>query len=174
MIEKRAQDNGRKRHLAVDTGGLLLEVVVTPASAHDRDAAFPLLAAARRRGRHRLCHIWADNGYQGAWTAWAHHHYGITIEIVTRPAAAKGFQVLPRRWAAERTLAWITRRRRRARDYERLPAHHAAMVQSAAIMHMTRRIAPLPQTPPRVSKQALQRSSWCSCCRSGNALFCRR
>ena len=61
----------------------------------------------------------------------------------------KGFQVLPRRWVVERTLAWITRRRRCARDYERLPAHHAAMgVQRDAISQMTRQVARIPQPQP--------------------------
>jgi len=140
--------NGRKRHILIDTLGFLITVAVTPASRQDRDVAFSVVTAAHRRGRHRLARVWADNGYQGDWIAWARHHYGITIEIVTRPDGMKGFQVLPRRWAVERTLAWITRRRRCARDYERLPAHHAAMVQWAAIMQMTRRLAPLPQTQP--------------------------
>jgi transposase len=140
--------NGRKRHILTDTLGLLITVAVTPASAQDRDTAFPLLAAARHRGRHRLAHIWADHGYLGTWAAWAHHHYGITTEIVARPEHMRGFQPLPRRWAAERTFAWITRRRRCARDYERTPAHHAAMVQWATILQMTRHLAALPQPPP--------------------------
>jgi transposase len=76
--------------------------------------------------RARLPHIWVDNAYHGDWIAWARHHYGVTIEVVARPDGMKGFQVLPRRWAAERTLAWITRRRR-ARAYERLPGHRATM-----------------------------------------------
>jgi transposase len=137
--------SGRKRHILIDTLGFLITVAVTPASVQDRDPAFPLVAAARRRGRHRLSHVWADNACHGDWIARARHHYGITIEVVARPEAMKGFQVLPRRWAAERTLAWITRRRRCARDYERLPAHHAAMVQWAAILQMTRLIARIPQ-----------------------------
>jgi transposase len=140
--------NGRKRHVITDTLGFLISVAVTPANAQDRDLAFPLLAAARRRGRHRLSRVWADHGYQGDEIAWARHHYGITIEIVARPDSMKGFQVLPRRWVVERTLAWITRRRRCARDYERLPSHHAAMVQWAAILQMTRRLARLPHPRP--------------------------
>jgi transposase len=137
--------NGRKRHILAGTLGFLITVAVTPASAQDRDPAFHLLAAARHRGRHRLAHVWADNGYHGDWTGRARYHHGITVEIVTRPEGMKGFQVLPRRWVVERTLAWITRRRRCARDYERLPARHAAMVQWAAIFQMTRQLARLPQ-----------------------------
>ena len=133
--------NGRKRHILTDTCGFLMAVAVTPASAQDRDLAFPLLAAARARGRHRLTHLWADQGYLGTWAGWAHHHYGITTEIVARPGPGTGFHAVPRRWVIERTLAWITRRRRCARDYERHPAHHAAMVYWAAIYQMTRRLA---------------------------------
>ena len=131
--------NGRKRHILADTLGLLIAVVVTPASAQDRDGAVVLVLKARRRGR-RLRHAWAGNIYEGPWTRWAHSALGLEVEIVRRPDLA-AFQVLPRRWVIERTLAWITRRRRCARDYERLPAHHAAMVQWAAIFQMTRRLA---------------------------------
>ena len=131
--------NGRKRHILADTLGLLIAVVVTPASAQDRDGAVVLVLKARRRGR-RLRHAWADNIYEGPWTRWAHSALGLEVEIVRRPDLA-AFQVLPRRRVIERTLAWITRRRRCARDYERLPAHHAAMVQWAAIFQMTRRLA---------------------------------
>jgi putative transposase len=131
--------NGRKRHVLADTLGLLIAVVVTPANAQDRDGAVVLVLRARRRGR-RLQHLWADNAYEGNWISWAHSALGLDVEIVRRPDLA-AFKVLPRRWVIERTLAWITRRRRCARDYERLPAHHAAMVQWAAILQMTRRLA---------------------------------
>jgi putative transposase len=138
--------NGRKRHLLVDTLGLLIAVVVGPASGQDRDAAAVLLRRARRRGRHRLALTWADNGYHGEYQEWSRQVLGITVEIVDRAALAaarkrEGFRVLPRRWVVERTNAWISRRRRCARDYERLPAHHEAMVQLAAIIQMTRRAA---------------------------------
>ena len=135
--------NGRKRHLLTDTLGLLITVVAGPANLQDRDAAAVLLLRARRRGRTRLARVWADHAYHGDWTIWAQHALGITIDIVPRPddAQGSGFTVLPRRWVIERTHAWITRRRRCARDYERLPAHHVAMVHWAAILQMTRRLA---------------------------------
>jgi len=135
--------NGRKRHLLVDTLGLLIAVVVGPASGQDRDGAVALLLKARRRGRRRLALAWADNGYHGAYQEWSRRELGIAIEIVERPVTGRGqgFQVLPRRWVVERTNAWISRRRRCARDYERLPGHHAAMVEIAAIIQMTRRLA---------------------------------
>ncbi len=132
--------NGRKRHLLVDTLGLLIAVVITPANTQDRDAAVRLLRNARARGR-LLQLIWADSAYHGDWAGWALRALGIVIEIVRRCDDTAGFKVLPRRWVVERTNAWITRRRRCARDYERLPSQHAAMVEWAAILMMTRRLA---------------------------------
>jgi len=135
--------NGRKRHLMVDTLGLLITVVVTPASARDPDGAVALLLRARRRGRRRLAKAWTDHGYGGPYRDWSRKKLGIEVEIVEQDPRMKGrgFQVLPRRWVVERTNAWISRRRRCARDYERLTAHHAAMVEIAAIIQMTRRLA---------------------------------
>jgi transposase len=134
--------NGRKRHLLTDTLGLLIAVIVTPASVQDSDIAPLLLRTARRRGRRRLQVTWADNGYHGPWRSWSASELKIKIELVDRPGTGRGhgFQVLPRRWVIERTNAWISRRRRCARDYERLPGHHAGMVQLAAILQMTRRL----------------------------------
>jgi transposase len=140
--------NGRKRHLLVDTLGLLVTVIVTKASAADRDIAPLLLAKARRRGRSRLALTWADNGYHsgGGYLEWSRRELGITVEIVERPRLGRGhgFQLLHRRWVVERTNAWISRRRRCARDYERLPEHHVAMVHWAAIIQLTRRLAKTP------------------------------
>ena len=133
--------NGRKRHLLAGTLSLLVTVVVTPASTQDRDTALILARRARSRGRHRLALIWADGGYDGPWAAWARHEHAITVQVVHRPTDQQGFTVLPRRWVVERTNAWISRRRRCARDYERLPEHHAAMVHWAAILQLTRRLA---------------------------------
>jgi transposase len=131
--------NGRKRHIAVDTAGLLLTVVITAASVQDRDAARPLLWNLARACRHiRL--IWADSGYQAsrllAWAARLH----LTLQIVRRPDHLHTFQVLPRRWVVERTFAWISKHRRTVRDYERLPATHEAMITWAMIALMARRL----------------------------------
>ena len=138
--------NGRKRHLLVDTLGLLICVVVTKASAQARAGAAMLLKRARARGRHRLALAWADKAYDGDWRYWCQRALGVTIEVVLQSRDQQGFKVLPRRWGVERTHAWITRRRRCARDYERLPAHHAAMVEWAAIIQMTRRAAKTTKT----------------------------
>jgi transposase len=131
--------NGRKRHIAVDTTGLLLEVLVTPASTQDRDAARPLLFNLRR-SRRRIRLAWADGGYTGKLQPWAATYLKLTVQIVKRPDDLHTFAVLPRRWVVERTLAWITSYRRCARDYERLPAHHEAIIYWAMITLMTRRL----------------------------------
>jgi transposase len=132
--------NGRKRHMPVDTTGLLLEVLATPASIQDRDAARPLLFNLHR-ARRRVRRAWADAVYAGKLQPWAATYLKLTVEIVKRPADQHTFEVLPRRWVVERTLAWITSYRRCARDYERLPAHHEAAVYWAMITLMTRRLA---------------------------------
>ena len=132
--------NGRKRHIAVDTSGLLLEVLVTTASTQDRDAARPLLFNLHR-ARRRIRLAWADGGYAGKLQPWAATYLKLTVQIVRRPDDLHTFAVLPRRWVVERTLAWITSYRRCARDYERLPAHHEAMILWAMITLMTRRLA---------------------------------
>jgi transposase len=132
--------NGRKRHIAVDATGLLLEVLVTPASTQDRDAARPLLFNLHR-ARRRIRLAWADGGYAGKLQPWAATYLKLTVQIVRRPDDLHTFAVLPRRWVVERTLAWITSYRRCARDYERLPAHHQAMILWAMISIMTRRLA---------------------------------
>jgi putative transposase len=140
--------NGRKRHIVVDTCGLLLVVLVTSAAVQDRDAARLLLWALRGTfPTVRL--LWADGGYSGQLVAWAATVLGLTVQIVRKLAGQIGFRVLPRRWVAERTFAWINRCRRTVRDYERLPAHHAAMVQWSMVIIMTRRLATLRRTARR-------------------------
>ncbi|MFG2105189.1 IS5 family transposase [Micromonospora echinaurantiaca] len=135
--------NGRKRHIIVDTLGLLIAAHVTAANVQDRDGARPIVHQAALHG---VGHIWADHGYHGDLITWA-NDLGVTIEIVPRPTG-KGFQVLPRRWVVERTFAWLTRRRRCARDYERLPEHHETVIYWAAILQMTRRHARTRTTSP--------------------------
>jgi putative transposase len=134
--------NGRKRHIAVDTIGLLLTVLVTAASVQDRDAAKPLLWNLRKAFP-QVKLAWADGGYAGKLVIWAWTRLRpkLTLQIVRRPDDLHTFQVLPRRWVVERTLAWITRHRRTVRDYERLPAHHETYVYWSMIIVMTRRLA---------------------------------
>ena len=132
--------NGTKRHLAVDTIGLLLTVLVTAACVQDRDAARPLLWNLRKAFP-SVKRAWADGGYAGKLVTWARTRLRLTLAIVRRPDDLHTFQVLPRRWVVERTLSWITRHRRTVRDYERLPAHHETYVYWAMIIVMTRRLA---------------------------------
>ncbi|MGW5365310.1 IS5 family transposase, partial [Actinopolymorpha pittospori] len=131
--------NGRKRHIAVDTLGLLLCVVVTAASVQDRDAA-PALLRQLATCCQRIRLVWADGGYAGKLLDWAKVTVGLRLQIVKRSDATNGFQVLPRRWVVERTLGWITRHRRCARDYERLPQHHEAMVRWTMIRITSQRL----------------------------------
>ncbi|KJE24376.1 transposase, IS4 family, partial [Frankia torreyi] len=135
---------GRKRHLLVDTCGLLLTVVVHSASVQDRAGARRVLT-----GLHRLFPqvglVWVDGGYvnvvDASLVAWAAEQENIEIVAVPRNADVRGFQVLPRRWVVERTFGWLGRCRRLARDYERKTAHAEAMIQVAMIRLMAARLA---------------------------------
>jgi transposase len=140
--------NGRKRHIAVDTIGLLLTVLVTAAAVQDRDGARPLLWNLRKAFP-KVKLAWADGGYAGKLITWAKTKLKpkLTLQIVKRPDDLHTFQVLPRRWVVERTLAWITRSRRTVRDYERLAGHHETMVWRAMIITMSRRLARQSQPP---------------------------
>jgi transposase len=132
--------NGRKRHIVVDTTGLLLIVLVTTAGVQDRDAA-RLLLWALRNAFPTIRKVWADGGYSGQLVVWAMATLGLAVDVVRKLAGQVGFVPLPRRWVVERTFSWINRCRRTVRDYERLPEHHAALVQWAMVIIMTRRLA---------------------------------
>jgi putative transposase len=140
--------NGRKRHILVDTLGLLLKVVVHPANVQDREGARLVLRGLQRRFP-RLRHLWADQAYTGPILDWIKQHLGWSVEVVERsprrgfvvtadgefqrvslPAA---FELLPRRWVVERTLAWTSRYRRMSKDYERLPSTSEALVYLTGI-----------------------------------------
>jgi transposase len=138
--------NGTKRHIAVDTIGMLLTVLVTAADVQDRDGAMPLLKLLRAACPRITC-VWADGGYAGALVSWAARHLpGLRLTIVKRSDTAKGFVILHRRWCVERTLSWITARRRCVRDYERRDDTGEAMARWAMTLVMTRRLA---RTRPR-------------------------
>lgn len=131
---------GRKRHLLVDTLGLILMVMVLPANIQDRDAAQQLLTTFFGRGpRRRLKHLWADGGYTGALVAWAQRLWRCTLQIVKR-TDAHAFRVLPRRWVVERTFGWLGRYRRLNRDYERQAQTGETMVYVAMIQLMLSRL----------------------------------
>lgn len=131
---------GRKRHLLVDTMGLVLTVVVHVANIQDRDGARLLLAKAKGLFP-RLQRIWADGGYAGKLIGWVQEACGWVLEIIKRSDTTKGFKLLPRRWVVERTFGWLGRYRRLSKDYERRPESSEAMVYWAMTRLMVRRLA---------------------------------
>jgi transposase len=139
--------NGRKRHIVVDTLGLLLLVTVTTAGVQDRTAARRVLEQLRF-AMASVVTVFADGGYSGKLLAYAWHKLRLTVQIVAKPPDQKGFAVLPRRWVVERTFGWLMRCRRLARDYERLPATSEALIKWSMIGIMTRRLAPGPGRRP--------------------------
>ena len=134
---------GRKRHIIVDTIGLLLAVVVHPADIQDRDGAKLVINKLLGRfPRRRL--IWADAGYAGQLVDWVMSVSGWALEIVRRPRDSHQFEVLPRRWVVERTFAWLGRCRRLSKDYEELPETTEAWIYSAMTRLMLKRLARAP------------------------------
>ncbi len=134
------QINGRKRHLLVDTTGLLLVVLVTAANVTDAVAAKSVLSTAKERFV-RLRHIWADAGYAGPLVVWAAQSLGWVLEIVKHLVKVVGFKLLPRRWVVERTIGWLNRSRRLSKDYEQNTRSSEAMIQLVMIRIMLRRLA---------------------------------
>ena len=132
---------GRKRHLLVDTEGLLIKVKVTAASLFDHQAAWPVIQAACIKSQ-RLQKLWVDKAYRdGRIELLARYHFGCEIEVVSRPEGSKGWQVLPRRWVVERTFGWLGRFRRLSKDYEFLPESSEAMIYGCMMTLMLRRLA---------------------------------
>jgi transposase len=133
--------NGRKRHIVTDTLGHLVGLQVHPADIQDRDGAAKVLATIRRLYPW-LRHIFADGGYAGDKLRSELANLGRwTVEIIKRSDTAKGFDVLPRRWVVERTLAWLNRCRRLAKDFEETVSSATAWVLVAHIRPLTRRLA---------------------------------
>jgi putative transposase len=153
--------SGRKRHLLVDTLGLVLRVVVHPADLQDRAGA-PGLLLPLATALPRLELIWADSAYLGPLQTWVRETLGWRLEIVERPggrgqwlpagqeppARLPGFQPLPHRWIVERTIAWIGRNRRMSKDYEFLPATSEAWVYLSMVRVMLKRLAHEQVQPP--------------------------
>ncbi len=139
---------GRKRHMLVDTLGLVVVVVVTAGNIQDRDGAKQVLhglfVRLTQAGTVRWCRlrvIWADGGYRGALLDWVHRSLGWTLVIVEKLGGQVGFQVLPKRWIVERTFAWRNRYRRLSKDYERLPETSEALIYVAMIRLMLKWLA---------------------------------
>jgi putative transposase len=159
---------GRKRHLLVDTEGLVLEARVHNAKVPDEDGIRLLLEPVRGR-LPRLSYLWVDAGYQGRGKRWAEEVLGLSVEVVRKPKKplpenvakrwaeewakegievdwqrlmpVRGFTVLPRRWVVERTFSWLSQNRRMSKDYERLPESSEAFIYAAMSRLMARRLA---------------------------------
>ncbi len=137
---------GRKRHIIVDTLGLLLVVLVTVASADDGTVAPEVLSPLTTAHQTRLKKVWADGKY--------HNHHlsdwlaktaaGYVIEVIGRPVGSVGYVRLPRRWVVERTFGWLGRYRRNSRDYERYTESSEAMIKVSSIHRMLRLMKPNP------------------------------
>jgi putative transposase len=138
--------NGRKRHVVVDTLGLVLAVVVHSAAVQDRAGALAVLAKLLPFGAFpRLERVWADGGYAGRLVRFLgrwERPLGWVLEIVKRTDDMAGFVVLPKRWIVERTFAWLNRYRRLSKDYETLTDSSEAMIRIAMINLMVHRLAP--------------------------------
>lgn len=134
---------GRKRHLLVDTQGLVMTVAVTTANVQDKVGALLVLTGRGGAGK-KLRRVWADGAYRaerGHLAAWLERHR-ISLTAVQPPAEQRGFSVLPRRWVVERTFGWLYQSRRLSKDYERLPETSEALIYVAMIRLMLRRLAP--------------------------------
>lgn len=136
---------GRKRHILVDTLGLLIAVVVTSAGVQDYHGAKPVLESVKDRCP-RLKVVWADGIYEKRWLIdWVRTGCGWELAIIKRSDKDKGFKLLPKRWVVERTFSWLGRYRRLSKDYEKLPETSEAMIQMAMIHIMVRRLEPTRQ-----------------------------
>jgi putative transposase len=131
---------GRKRHISVDTLGLLLAIVVT--GAHVSDAAGARLVSGQLHGRFpRLARLWADGAYAGtALATWMLEAGGWLLEVVRGRTDQRGFAVIPKRWIVERTFGWLNRYRRLSKDYEELPQTSEVMILIAMSHLMLRRL----------------------------------
>ena len=160
--------HGRKRHILVDTEGLVLKAKVHSAKVPDQDGLRLLLELARTE-LSRLKQLWLDAGYEGRGKRWAEEALNLSIEIVRKPKKPvpeevakmwaeewakegekvdwqrlmpqRGFRVLPRRWVVERTFTWLSQNRRMSKDYERLCATAEAFIYAAMTRLMVRRLA---------------------------------
>jgi putative transposase len=141
--------NGRKRHILVDTMGLLLAVLVTTAALDDGAAAPLVVDRLDPKDYPRLKKLWGDNKYHNLnFRAWlAMNRPGWELEVKTREPGVKGFAVLPKRWVVERTFAWQGRCRRHSRDYERRTDSSESMLRISSAHLMLRRLAPVKNVP---------------------------
>jgi putative transposase len=138
---------GRKRHILVDTLGLLIAVVVTSAGVQDYHGAKPVLEKVKGRCP-RLKVIWADGIYEKQFLIdWVKSECGWELQVTKRSEKAKGFEVVPKRWVVERTFGWLGRYRRLSKDYERSLETSEAAIKTAMIHIMVRRLCKTTQVP---------------------------
>lgn len=130
---------GRKRHIVVDTMGLLLDVVVHSADIQDRDGAKLVLEKVLNETP-SIELIWADGGYKGSLIEWVEDNFDTVLEIIKRNDDVKGFKLLPKRWIVERTLGWIGRNRRLSKDYERFSVTEESWIYLGMISLMLNRL----------------------------------
>jgi len=134
---------GRKRHILVDTLGLIIRVVVTSAALDDRVGLVAVLSAYVEEGVRRLRKLWVDGAYRAQWLRlWVgglKQTHKIDLEVTDHDG--QGFQVIPWRWVVERTFGWLLNDRRHSRDYERLPANSEALIQISMIRLLLKRLA---------------------------------
>ena len=130
--------NGIKRHIIVDTLGLVLAVMIHSASIQDRDGSKNVIKQLKGRWK-KIIKIFADGGYRGELIDWVEEHFKIAIEIVKRNELHT-FKILPKRWIVERTFAWIDMNRRNSKFYERLDNTGVAMVRLSSIRIMLNRL----------------------------------
>lgn len=139
------QIKGRKRHLTVDSLGLILRVLVTGANLPDREGGKRVLKQVKAmtpERTQRLFLVWADGGYSGnPFLVWVMDVLHWVLQIVLRPEEQKKFVLLPKRWVVERTFGWLMNHRRLVRDYEWLPKSVESMIYIAMIRNMLRRLA---------------------------------
>ena len=147
---------GRKRHVLVDTIGLVLVVLITSAALDDGAAAITLLAQISAEEFPRLSVIFADSKYHNHdLEAWLHKHRpGWRLEVKKRPEGTRGFTPLPKRWVVERTNAWHGRSRRNSKDYERKPTSSATQLHLSNIQLMLHRLSPVPHPEFHYRKEA--------------------
>ncbi|MEQ8820757.1 MAG: transposase [Sumerlaeia bacterium] len=132
---------GRKRHILVDMSGRVIGRLVGSAREHDSVAAVELFAQAANRDWERLWKVYGDSAYGGERLRREAEKVGLELEIVKRKEGVKGFVVAAKRWVVERTIAWLSRCRRLAKDYEHLPSSSEAWIDVASIQRLLRGLA---------------------------------
>jgi putative transposase len=149
---------GRKRHIVVDTLGLLIAVVVSSAKVQDYHGAKPILEKIKDRCP-RLKVVWVDGIYEKQWLIdWVKSECGWELCVIKRTDKEKGFKLLPKRWVVERTFGWLGRYRRLSKDYEKLTGTSEAMIQMAMIHIMLRRLEPTRQYSLSSQKEGVEAS----------------